>query len=59
MMPTCEYKRCRRVAEKKFEKVAIGEITGDKDGFGKYWTQPVWVCNRHWLKILAKLGYKS
>ena len=58
-MPFCEYKRCRRVAYKPLGKIAVGEITGIKDGFGNSWAQTVYVCDKHFKKIVGGiLGYK-
>ena len=42
MMPTCNYRGCRKVAE-----VKLGEIsTGEKDGHGNDWPTTVYVCKK-------------
>lgn len=57
MMPICGYKglfrRCQRVAE-----VSLGEIdSGDVDGYGKPWPHRHYMCKKHYLEVLSKLGY--
>lgn len=59
MMPYCAYKRCKRVADTSLGQIAVGKVTGSKDGFGKPWTETVYVCNKHLHKIIKSLGYKA
>ena len=54
MMPTCNYRGCRKVAE-----VELGKInTGEKDGFGNDWPTTVYVCKKCRKKICKKLGLR-
>lgn len=59
MMPFCEYKRCRKVSDKSLGKLPVGEITGSTDGAGEPWTQTVFLCNKHFKKIMGLLGYSA
>lgn len=55
MMPTCAYRRCRRVADKK-----IGTIdTGKKylPNSDRTWEEVVYVCEKHYSKLLKLLGF--
>jgi hypothetical protein len=53
MMPSCDYKRCRKVADE-----SIGEMRhpGSVDGYGKEWTQSTWLCHKHAAKIRKLLN---
>ena len=54
MMPTCNYRGCRKVADVKLGKISIGE----KDGYGNDLTVTVYVCKKCRKKILKKLGLR-
>lgn len=51
MMPNCNYKRCRKVAE-----VSLGKVnTRDEEHYGMPYPVRVYVCKKHANKILKKL----
>ena len=54
MMPTCQYRGCRKVAEVKLAEIS----TGEKDGYGNDWAAIVYVCKKCRKKILKKLGLR-
>lgn len=52
MMPYCEYKRCSHVAE-----ITLGDKVKTGGDFGKEpWEQVVWLCPKHYKKIMLLLG---
>ena len=53
MMPYCEHRRCKRVAEIRLgDRIATG---GDYDSKNR-WEQVVWLCPKHYKKIMLLLG---
>lgn len=57
MMPDCSVKRCKRVSDKK-----LGVIdTGKKylDNSDRTWEETVYVCEKHYIKLLKKLGFSD
>ena len=53
MMPYCEHRRCKRVAEIRLgDRIATG---GDYDS-ERRWEQVVWLCTNHYKKIMLLLG---
>lgn len=54
MMPRCEFKRCKRVAEVELMKLDCG----DKDGYGKPWPKTVYTCRKCAKKICKMLNYQ-
>jgi len=55
MMPYCSVKRCRKVADKKLGVIDTGEkyLENREDT----WTETVYVCEKHYIKLLKKLGF--
>lgn len=55
MMPNCSYKRCNKVANKKLGVIDTDEkYLANRDDT---WTETVYVCEKHYKKILNKLGF--
>lgn len=55
MMPYCQVKRCKRVSDRK-----LGTIdTGKKylKNSERTWEETVYVCNKHYARLLKKLGF--
>ena len=52
MMPTCPIKRCKNVAEKNLGKIN----TPNKDMPSGVWDETVYLCDKHYIKILKLLG---
>lgn len=57
MMPYCAVKRCKRVADVKLGTIDTGEkYLKNSD---RTWEEVVYVCNKHQLKLLKKLGFTA
>lgn len=54
MMPECYHKGCKKVAEVHFGNID----TGEKDAYGKAWTVTVFLCKKHYKKMLKRLGLR-
>lgn len=54
MMPYCQYGRCKHVSDKKLGSV----ITGAADGYGNEWPEVVYVCEKHYKKVLKLLNLR-
>lgn len=57
MMPYCSVKRCKRVADRKLGTIDTGEkYLKNSD---RTWEEVVYVCDKHYKKMLVKLGFKA
>ena len=56
MMPYCQVKRCKRVADRKLGEIDTGKTYLKNSD--RTWTEVVYVCNKHYAKLLKKLGYE-
>lgn len=55
MMPYCSVKRCKKVADKKLGVIDTGQkYLKNSD---KTWEETVYVCGKHYRKLLSKLGF--
>lgn len=55
MMPQCNYKGCKQVADEYVGKLK----TPDVDAFGKNWENPLYLCKKHAKKIRKLLGIQE
>lgn len=56
MMPYCPVKRCHRVADRKLGVIDTGKKYLPKSD--RTWEETVYVCNKHYAKLLKKLGFQ-
>lgn len=57
MMPYCAVKRCKKVADRKLGVIDTGKkYLANSD---RTWEETVYVCNKHYMKLLNKLGFEN
>ncbi len=52
MMPECNYKGCKEIAEEYVGKLKTPTV----DAFGKNWENPLYLCKKHAKKIRKLLN---
>ena len=60
MMPYCQHKRCKRVADKYLGTMSVPDSAA-KTGVNPFGIHDntLYVCNKHYAKMLKLMGFKK